>query len=432
MKKQLLCTSAIALGVAVASPVAAQEWNVGLGGYYVLHMGFGDYGGSSGVLNPNAAAVGAGALQGDFDGFQMFQDAEVHVIPQITLDNGMTFGANIQFETADGSDMDEVYIQVSSDTFGTLQLGYENSVGAQSMVAAPNVTLMPINSGSTSGFTPLTGSGFGSGSGGGFAFLDASRSAYTEVWGGYGNSDVARINYFTPSFNGFTLGLSYAADNVGSDGAFGNPNNNTPGVLSDIWDIGVNYSQTFGTTDVAIGARYGQGSAASGSFLTAAVATGGPGSLIGAGTGIVTGAFVPVTSDPSTWAIGGSVTFNGVTVGGHYAENDNGGEAGLLDTSGWGFGVAYDMPGPWSVSFTTFQSEVDGTGTITTGPAAGTTFSGNHDLETYIIGASRNLGPGVDWGLWIFYEDYSSDAGSPLAGNDIDSTVVGTSISLSF
>mgnify|MGYP001792964756 CR=1 FL=1 len=426
MKKQLLCTSAIALGVAVASPVAAQEWDVGLGGYYVIHFGFGDFSGDTFVLN----GVNAFGQTPDFEGVQIFQDAEIAITPSITLDNGLTFGANIQYETADGADMDEVYVQISSDTLGTLQWGYENSAGAQSMLGAPNVTGMPINSGSTSGFVPLTGTGFASGSGGGFGFLDASLSAFTEVGGAYGNSDVARINYFTPSFNGFTLGLAYAPDNVGSDGAFANPDNNAAGVISDIWDIGLSYEQTFGTVDVTLGARYGEGSWASGTFLTAAVSTS-PALLPGT-TPIATAAEVPVTGDPSTWGLGGQVSVNGWTFGGHYAENDNGGEGGLLDTSGWSLGLAYDIPGPWSVSFTAFQSEVDGSGTITTGPAAGTTFTGNHDREAYLLGANRNLGPGVDWSVWYFYEEFSSEVGSPLNGEGIDGNVIGTTLALSF
>ena len=54
MKKQLLCTSAIALGIA-AAPAAAQEWNLDWGGYMNQHVAFGDISdnlsnGCSGVL----------------------------------------------------------------------------------------------------------------------------------------------------------------------------------------------------------------------------------------------------------------------------------------------------------------------------------------------------------------------------------------------
>jgi hypothetical protein len=57
LKKQLLCTSAIALGVA-AAPAAAQDWNLDWGGFYNTHVAYADVGGS----DPRAqAAFGAAA-----------------------------------------------------------------------------------------------------------------------------------------------------------------------------------------------------------------------------------------------------------------------------------------------------------------------------------------------------------------------------------
>ena len=57
LKKQILCTSAIALGCAMAAPVSAQDWNLDWGGYMSSHLAYVDTGGAIG----NAAGV-------DFDG----------------------------------------------------------------------------------------------------------------------------------------------------------------------------------------------------------------------------------------------------------------------------------------------------------------------------------------------------------------------------
>ena len=430
MKKQLLCTSAIALGVATAGPTLAQEWDVRVGGYYTFHIGVND-------LSGNAFDEGRTLFDSDYEGLDTLQDAEVHVIPSITLDNGLTFGANIQFETADssgGNDMDEVYIEISGDQLGRILLGSENSAGALSMVNAPNVALMPIDSPSTSGFVPSVDAGFvaspTSGDAlGGFAFRQASYTAFTEV---SGNDDIQRLTYFTPSFNGFTLGLSYAPDDQESDGGSGITNNNANGVISNIFDIGVSYEQTFGTTDVAFGARWGTGKA--NDFTTVDTDD-----IFGEDSSITF-----TSSNPETWGIGAQVTFNGVTFGGHYAANKTGFQDGLYDSQGYSLGIAYDIPGPWSVSFTAMLSEIDGKGTfeIDGGPSAGTvTTTNNHERQAYILGANRNLGPGVDWSIWVFYEEFSADANSPLAlvetGSTTDQyelkgTVLGTSIGLSF
>ena len=68
MKKQLLCTSAIALGVAAAAPASAQDWNLDWGGYYSQHIAFGDLGGTIGSL-PGA--------DWDGEGIDLLQTAEI-------------------------------------------------------------------------------------------------------------------------------------------------------------------------------------------------------------------------------------------------------------------------------------------------------------------------------------------------------------------
>ena len=214
--------------------------------------------------------------------------------------------------------------------------------------------------------------------------------AFTEV---AGNNDVNRITYYTPDFNGLTVGVSYAPTGVlnAVNGAFAVNKN---AVLSDVFDIGVNYSGSFGSTDVTLAARWGQGDAP----------------------------VAPFVSDPETWGVGASVTFGAITVGGHYAENDNGAFFGTGDQEGWSLGIVYDAAGPWAFEALTFQGEID------------VAFGGllQADREAYKIGASRTLGPGVDWDIYIVHEerDFSGLFGTPFT--DVSGTVLGTAINLSF
>ena len=370
MKKQLLCTSAIALGVAAAAPASAAEWNLDWGGFVNTHLAIGDLSG--------LATTG---LDLDGEGFDIHQTGEIIFTPSITLDNGMTFGFQVQMEAlnaAGGADgIDEAYITISSDTFGQLDIGAENSAGYKSMVGAPTVTSMWINSPSISTFIPLSAVLP-------FAFRQAAISSYTEV---AGNNDTARITYYTPDFNGLTIGVSYAPDgtlNVGNSFGVAAP------ALEDVFDIGVNYSQSFGSTDLSLGARWGTGSS----------------NVVG-------------ISDPETWGIGFNVSFGNITVGGSYAENDNGVAAGVGDQEGWSFGVTFDTAGPWSFEALTYQGEYSGTG------AGGA----NEEYTAYRIGASRSLGSGVDWDIYLVQAE-ADDKG--LAGTELEGTVLGTAINLSF
>ncbi|MFU1478868.1 porin [Roseovarius sp. C7] len=376
MKKHLLSTSAIALGL-VAAPASAQEWNLDWGGYMNQHVAFADV---SGTALPAA---------GDFDGVGFHSNSEIHFTPSVTLDNGLTFGINVQFEAENGGGgadgIDETYMIISGDTLGRIEIGSENSAGYNSMVGAPTVTSMAINSPSISAFIPLSATLP-------FNFSQAGVSASTEVGG---NNDVDRISYYTPDFNGLTVGISYARNNGGN--AVGSHNNNTAATLEDIFDIGVNYSQTFGTTSVSLAARYGSGEA---------VAAG--------------------ASDAETWGIGAQVGFGDFTVGAHYAENDNenvGGAASATGTGnqeGWSFGGTYDAPGAWAFEALTFQGQYDSNGAA---------LAADMEYTAYKIGASRDMGPGVDWDIYAIYAEADNKA---AAGTEVKGTVIGTAINLSF
>jgi predicted porin len=382
LKKQLLCTSAIALGCAIAAPASAQEWNMDWGGFVNTHVGYADVSGTANVGQ-------------DFDGVNIFVNREIHFTPSVTLDNGLTFGVNVQLEadnsSAPSAYVDESFMTVSSDTMGQIIIGNENSAGylAMGSVYTPGVSSMAINSMSISGFIPLTGSA-------GTSFRRAGMSSLTEVGG---NNDTTRITYFTPSFNGFTVGVSYAPNgtiNAANNGSF----DRNVTALTDVFDIGAKYSQSFNGVDVGVAGRYGTGDS----------------NVVG-------------VSDPETWAVGATIGVAGFTFGGTYAENDNGGNndtttpalrgIGGSDSSGWSLGATYDIAGPWTVGLDTYQGESK------SGPGAK-----KDKYEAYKLGASRSLGAGVSWDVYAIYANSKNRELGTSVGSD--ATIIATAINLSF
>jgi hypothetical protein len=374
LKKHLLSTSAIALGVAMASPAAAQQWDLAWGGFANTHIGASDIGGS-------------GADGSDFDGVNVYTNSEVIFSPSVTLDNGLTFGFSVQMEALNGGGgqdgIDESYVTIEGDMLGKIVLGSENSAGYALMgsVYTPGVDTMAVNSRSTSAFVPVTGS---------TGFRQAGLSSLTEV---AGNNDVQRISYFTPSFNGLTVGVSYAPSSAG------NASNNAPvdfdaaGDITDIFDIGVGYQQSFGTVDLGFAARWGTGNSN-----------------------------LSVRDDPTTWAVGGTLGVSAFTFGATYSENDNGfangeniGLTGTGDQQGYSIGASYDIVGPWSVGGELYRGEEETSG-------------GDNRYEAYKVAASRDLGAGVSWNVYYYYMETKNG----VTGDKIDGNVIATAINLSF
>ena len=229
----------------------------------------------------------------------------------------MTFGFSVQMEALNGlASIDESYVTISSDTLGKCCLGSENSAGYALMgsVYTPGRVVHADQLASTSAFIPVTGSA---------GFRQAALSSLTEV---AGNNDVPRITYFTPSFNGLTVGVSYAPSGEGNAGNNG-PVNFNAGTVSDIFDIGVGYSQSFNGVDIGLAARWGTGDR-NGSLrfrhidrqtrLLAGIASATYNDANGRrcrATRWGTAGFGRPRRTPRTWAIGGSVGVAGFTFG---------------------------------------------------------------------------------------------------------------------
>ena len=159
MKNTLLCTTALAMtgiaGAASAADVSAGAVNMGFSGYFTQGLGIASVDTGAGIT-----ARGFGGTTPDYDGIDMYTNAEIHFKPSITLDNGIKIGVDVQLEagsSTNGDQIDESYISISGD-FGKVILGSENSAGYKMTVAAPDVSQVFAQSSSLTAFVPYSGS----------------------------------------------------------------------------------------------------------------------------------------------------------------------------------------------------------------------------------------------------------------------------------
>ena len=378
MKKVLLASSALALVGSFASPAAAAEWNMRVGGYMTQAVGFAD-------VDAN--------FSGEFDGVDVYSDTEIHFVPSITLDNGIQFGANIQLEgNTSGDQIDESYMFIKG-SFGEVLIGSENSAGYKMHYGPPNPGILGINSGTFSAWIPFS-------VGGAQLFRGTLGTTFIE---NEGNNDAQRFTYFTPRFSGFQLGVSYARDGLQDTNVQVDENS----TLANIFDIGANYVQSFGDMSVALSGRYGTGSV-----------KGGP--------------------DPDIWSVGLNLGMAGFTIGGSYAEQN---DAGVLNGEAFDLGISYET-GPWGVSFTYFHGENKGNGdgekdwtlNAKTGAIKAPTFaaeSGDEEVDQYLVGLSYDLAKGVNLSAYGAYVDFN-DASGGLSDDSIDGFIIGTGIKIKF
>uniref|UniRef100_UPI0025CB7A50 porin n=1 Tax=uncultured Roseovarius sp. TaxID=293344 RepID=UPI0025CB7A50 len=332
------------------------------------------------------------------DGLNFRTDAEIDFAPSITLDNGLTFSALVELEgqSTAGNQIDHTFMTISGDTLGTIQIGNLNAVTYNNSFQTPGVGSIGIDSGTMSGFFPLvTAATISGGTGAIFP------TAHPDFSG-----DSMKINYITPSFNGFTLGLSYTPSTVGGNSANSGPiDRNAANQTNDVWGVSADYNQSLGTVDLGLHAHYQQAELVGGGAIAA---------LVPAGTSI----------DPSNWGVGVNVGFDAFTVGMNYAEVDGdiaGTAAGdsthltlgaTYNTGVWTFGADYIMQDNKAVSTTTAGADVEST--------------------AYRIGASRDLGPGVAWDVFAIHYD-GDDKGCAGAGcTDVEGQMIGTAITLNF
>ncbi|MBY8976400.1 porin [Rhodobacteraceae bacterium NNCM2] len=383
MKKVLLGTSAIALASAFTTQANAADWDVVVGGYMEQFVAY------AGSDTDNTG-------DNNYNGVDSKQDTEIHFKPSITLDNGIKIGADVQLEAnTAGDQIDESWLYVRG-SFGEVNLGSENSAGYKMTYAAPDVTFLNVNSGSTTAFIPFSGTTNGTAATrfvGNDVFRGTLGTTYLENGR---NNDAQRITYYTPRFAGFQLGASYSRDGRQDDNSQVNIENTA---LSNIVDFGANYVNSFGDFDVAISGRWG--------------------SAFGSGT---TG-----QNNPTVFGGGANFGYAGFTIGGSWAEQNNS-IGSLQDGNAWDAGISYET-GPWGFSFTYFKGENVDNESVFNGNA----FGNDETLAQYLLGVNYKLAKGVSlgaYGAYVDFEEETGDAGG--SGDDVDGFIIGTGIKITF
>ena len=355
MKKYLLGTTALAtagLMAGMASDAAASERiKVGINGY---HQQWGVYADQD--IDTKATAAGA-RNQIKTSPVDQKHNSEICFNGESTLDNGITFGLNVQLEAnTSGDQIDESYLYVQSDSMGRLIIGDENNAGYLLHVTAPNGGIS-IDSGdmiSDDFFENTTGADW----------FDTSLGT-TNLR--FNDNDSGKFTYISPRFAGFQLGASYIPqfEPGGGDDNSGIYKSTLAGVRTEDKQrngvaVGANFREDFG----------GFGVQASLGWLGAQTSD----------------------NDLSAANAGLQLSFAGFSVGGAYVKafggtksvDATGAEASEFDGDGWTAGGAYEI-GPYKVGIT-YQRGVndgfDGGG-------------GDFRLDQANISGTYQFGPGI-------------------------------------
>ncbi len=339
----LVAASVIAGGVAQADEMMAEPISVGVGGFYKTAIGF--PGGDAGD-NAHSPALA--------------QHLNLRISGSTTLDNGLTVGVKINIEN-DGGDAGDDPLEIDernlyfSGGFGTLNVGSMESA-AQLMT----------------NFAPNAASNFGVNT----PFFTFAADGYLRTYDdGIGDEDALKVVYFSPTFNGFRVGASFAPDDSDA-GQYGN-NADNDGGSSSHWSIGAEYS-----TDMDdFGLRVSAGFESYDIEDTGAVACAGE-------------------CSPTALRLGAGVNTSGLALGGGMLRSDAGGN----ERTDYDLGVSYGE-GAWTYALQWGHSGDDG-----------------GEIDRYAVNASYALGPGIDLQVQVDTGDNSR------VGRDWTQLMLGTHI----
>ena len=221
MKKNLLATTALVAAGALASTGAFAESKpimLKVGGYYEQWVGA--------IFQDSDAGP---ADRTNADALDVQEDGEIHFTGSTTLDNGLTFGVNVQLEASTSGDhIDENYLFVRGD-FGEIVLGSENGPAYAMHYGVDIDKGYGLEEGDTGFYWMSRGTS---------AELYTSRPAQID-------NDGQKIRWISPRFNGVQVGVSYVPeDRDDTDGRVPNEADNA-GVHEDIVAAGINYDGKF-------------------------------------------------------------------------------------------------------------------------------------------------------------------------------------------
>lgn len=387
MKKVLMGTTALVAAGMMAGAAQAQEEmmeepiSLSLGGYY--RAAIGSVSGNDGPGQPEA----------DRHTIGIAQDSEVTFSGSTTLDNGLTVGVNAQLEVVDGGRLgggprvilpgagantsgavDEVWLYFK-DEFGQLRLGSVESARQEMTNFAPNGAYnFGVN-------TPF--------------FTFATNSWLATYDDGLGNEDAAKLLYFSPSFNGFRLGLSWAPDDNDGGQQYANNASGNVGQFQNHIAIGAEFSQSF---------MEGSSVRIAGGYETYEAEAPAATPCVDSMTN---------NCEPSSLHLGATVSFDQVSVGGGWLK---------VEQSDNQDRMIYDLGIRWS------------DGPMAGGLQWGHSSTGNAgnmpdtELNRYAVNGTYVLGPGIDLQAQLDFGENDAPGQNAAADNDWTQFMLGTAI----
>ncbi len=222
MKSLLLASTAMVTAIALSSSAFAEDGKINLSVFTQFHASATDADNDTLATN---------------NGHDFNTNSEIKLKASNTADNGLKYGLEIQLETDQDStdNTDENYLWVEGD-FGRVEFGDQDGAAESLLASGKDVGLI------YGMIDNATGSS-----------LDTSSASISQTAADVSDSsDATKITYYTPSFNGFKAGVSYAPDT--SDGQE---------VATSVVDTraeqfveaGLNYSGSFNDVSVELGAN---------------------------------------------------------------------------------------------------------------------------------------------------------------------------------
>jgi|SRR5579864_158380 len=403
MKKLLLCSAAVVLGLAVVHPAKADGIKLDLAGHFKGYVTWISENTPSGVSVRH---------------FDILRETEIHFTGETTLDNGLTVGVHHEALIDDGVNTfgtNDLFISRQSYAYfsgawGRVNFGKADGANYLLEVATPSAdanydglrqSINPESIGLTRIATLVTG-----GAGGGTrGFINTDKLDYSDDASGFAN----KITYLTPVWSGFQAGASYTPSMGGSlsngglpsltegSTAFGAPAKNTPGTFGDAWEGALRYEGKWQELGVTLGGGYTHVQ------HTSPIAVSNTNSfnqwnLGAAATWQQFGAGILYTRDNGalhefgqdrTWVAGIDYTTGPFKIGGSYLNNHEGlGDTaagsgiknGSLDTQRWAPGVIYTY-GPGM----TFRGSVGWVRTTIPTDGANAASGGGHVTSTDVL-----------------------------------------------
>lgn len=398
MKKLLIATTAVAGLAMFATPAMAQGLSLDLGGFY---RGY--------ALNMDDDAP---AAAGSFRDFNLRHDSEVYFTGEVTLDNGMTVGVHNEIDLGHEGAANTIFNDTTDETYayfsgnwGRVNLGREDGAQYLLQVAAPSADsnvdglrqyFGGFNSYAGDRLAGLIDFGTHAIAGGAGGALSGSINGlgqdYANDMGRYTN----KITYFTPKFNGFQAGVSYAPEVTNGVQAInqnlhGQASDDDAGDFEDLWEVAARWDGEFNGVGLSFGAGYGHAS-----------------TEVNAAAGAIG------SDDRTQWNVAAAATWNQFSAGVVYKEDNHGitGAGAFDQEETWAFGLAWDN-GPWHAGASYMNSDYEFQG-ATRDP----------ELDRFTIGGGYEFGPGMSFRGAVAFGEYDNILAAPGAGDSRDFTQV--------